>query len=828
MQIAENVYLDIKVKSNKFLNLSKSLSFDNLKDFIMVETAGTSLPYICFSFFTTDKELIEYFIENNKVEVTLGNTAQDAETFTMNLFATPKDTDPSGNTATISASGFLGDNAYMVDRGKCKAYTGNSLMAVRQILSKYKGLKGIETDITRVDEKQMIWRQLYKTSASFLVEVLLHMNIQPSFPLFTFDKYGKFYLKDYKKVVKAGAVHTFTPYQPNKGEIQYLNNFNIDSFKPSYNLYSGYNKITEIYGVETGMPGYTLAENTPILSSTNISEKSRSGHRISLNKTQTANVHDTYYEAFAYNSNKLVALSSMQGVLQLMGYYPTLRPTDLVYVKTPTENGMISSMEGLYIIDTIVISPSFKEGIVTTYVYVTRDNNNNIENFVAQKSYNLNIKIPTLKELLNAIAKTRTALAVCSQAIDGTYISSVNSYITSLKTELLRSFSIDGTIIDLNSQLNFLQSSLCLGNTLMNTLLNMLFPESIASSLKDFLIEKPTVRGVIGKYIEENVPMQIQGIISELIDSIFLVYESLNSISEDNGVTPREIKQVPIQPSDVTDEEIKIEEIILDFENNTVGLDIPFPIINLTESQKLLPEKELRDYLADETINNLTNLGYLSTLTEDEKEEFKEILLGETPISYSIINRINEAAGDKLNYRFWGTYGATNEPLYAWTYGDEKVYTKSEDITQYAGLYNDNYTPYTEGRFVVARDGYTDEYKVMYMDMEPAERNEEEDITTDALSQLTNYYIMKGYKDRYRTLPCTKIINAQRNARLYFACPQTERNIKFYINSRRMELKSFPMNLGYTDAYGNPIMYNVFYTTVGYNSNSTVLEIRQG
>ena len=127
------------------------------------------------------------------------------------------------------------------------------------------------------------------------------MNIQPSFPLFTFDKYGKFYLKDYKKVVKAGAVHTFTPYQPNKGEIQYLNNFNVDSYKPSYNLYSGYNKITEIYGVETGMPGYTLAENTPSLSSTNVAEKSRSGHRISLNKTQTANVHDTYYNAFAYN-----------------------------------------------------------------------------------------------------------------------------------------------------------------------------------------------------------------------------------------------------------------------------------------------------------------------------------------------------------------------------------------------------------------------------------------------------------------------------------------------------------------------------------------------
>ena len=119
------------------------------------------------------------------------------------------------------------------------------------------------------------------------------------------------------------------------------------------------------------------------------------------------------------------------------------------------------------------------------------------------------------------------------------------------------------------------------------------------------------------------------------------------------------------------------------------------------------------------------------------------------------------------------------------------------------------------------------EYKVTYKGIE-AERNEELDVNTTALAQLTSFYITKGYKDKYRTLPCTKLISAAKNARLYFACPQSEAGIKFYINSKRVTLDNFPIDLGYTDIYGNKILYNVYYTTTGYNSNSTMLEIRQG
>ena len=121
-------------------------------------------------------------------------------------------------------------------------------------------------------------------------------------------------------------------------------------------------------------------------------------------------------------------------------------------------------------------------------------------------------------------------------------------------------------------------------------------------------------------------------------------------------------------------------------------------------------------------------------------------------------------------------------------------------------------------------------YKITYTNIDgtfDTERNEEEDINSSALAQLTNYYITKGYKDRYRTIPCTKLISATQNSRLYFACPKTEENLKFYINSRRVELKSFPIDLGFVDVLGNKIIYNVYYTEEGYNSNSVMLEVRQ-
>lgn len=832
-----NVYLDVRVKDTDIKN---TITPDNLEVFQIVETSGASLPYVYVRFFTQSDKVGGSFLENNPVNILIGESEEKAETFTVLPFPAknPKTTDPSGDTWTIEISGFIGNNSYMMDRNNSRAFNGTSLMAVKEALKEYKGINPeIDTDITKTKENQVTWRQTGdEATSSFVVSTLLHMDIRPSFPLFAFDKYGQFHVRDYKKLLRKGASWKFVSHTPEKSDqIQYINNFNIKSYKSSYNMYSGFNKVTEICDAVTGLSEFDINENEPVLASTEEAEQLPSGNRMALNKIKSGNVHKTYMEAYAHNTDKLVSLSSMMGVLNLIGYYPQLKPTDLVRVNTNKGKGTDSCLAGKYLIDSIVVSYEQKKSreTISTYVYVSRDNNNNVENYIASKKRGLRIRKDFIQELADAVYRSRVAMATCAQIVDGTFLKKMRAFVTITKVNLLKMFSISGIMIDFTQQAMFLQSLLCIANTLMNALLGMIFPESVARVFRDFLIVKPSLRDSLAKYIEMYVPFEIQGLISSLVDSLLGIHTSLNSIAKDNGITAREIPKVPKDNTEYVEKEDRVAAIIKEFENNTTGLDIPFPIIELTESQELMSQQELTDYVATQTVANLETSGYLEGVNIPT---FTKILLGETPIDFSIIEKINANAGNKFNYRFWGTYGPSNEALYAWssvkedgTIGEEIVYTKKAEVTEYTRFYNADYTPYTEDFFKLEKDG--DVYKIVYEEFEgtkEAVRDYDKDVNSTALSQLTSFYINKGYKDRYRTIPCTKLISALGNSRLYFACPQSEKNLKFYINSRRVVLESFPIDLGYTDSLGNKIMYNVYFTETGYNSNSTLFEVRQG
>lgn len=832
MQIGENAYLSIKVKGKE----EELATAENVQEFMLVETSGTSLPYICFSLTTIGgrKDLTSFVKENNIIQVSIGTTAEDAETYEFTPFVAPKNSNGSEDAQAVSVGGFIGDNAFMTDKGACRAFRGNSLAVARQVVSEYRGMRNsIGTNIEKVNEKPMRWRQTYGAACNFLVDVMCHMDIMPSFPIFTFDKYKKFWVRDTLKLLQEGPEWTFVIGKPGGAkELQYINNFNVKSYKPMYNLYSGYTKVTQQEKIANGMPEYIIDENKPIAASTEDVEVEPSGNRVNINRIQSDNVHDTYMEAFSHNTDKLMSLSSFVGMVQIPGFHPKLKPTDLVYVQTPKVNDKaVSNTEGFYFIDSITVRAKSNQENVMTYVFLTRDNHNSVEDYVIdrkeKKKNSIKIGKKAIQDLCNAVSQTRTALATCSQVLDGTFISYCLDFLISTKTNLLRMFSLGGIGLDFNSQAFFIQSMLCLGNSIMNMLCNMLFPDFIASILKDFLVDKPSLRQLLSKYIDQYVPPELQNIISSLVDSLCKTQDSLNSIAKANNITARSLPEVATGtvPEQVEEPVNIVGEIITEFEQHTQGVDLPFPVITLSESQSLLSREEIKDYIADETINNLANLGYMDGIDEDT---FKEVLMSDNPevnLSFDTMKKINENAGNKLMYRYWGTYGPTNEALFAWTYKDHIVYTKTDTITQNTRLYEGDYSPYVDDEFKV--EEVDSKYQVTF-EGNIAERNEEADVNTTALAQLTNYYITKGYKDAYRTLPCTKLISATKNARLYFACPQTEDKIKFYINSKRVILDSFPIDLGFVDTYGNKVLYNVYYTTTGYNSNSTMLEIRQG
>ena len=832
VQISPNVYFKVEVLDLPQPIQQPIITQNNMGSFHMIEPAGASLPYIVFSFFTTDENLIGFFSPINKIKVTVGNSQNDSSSFTFRPLEPQRTSETSERGWEVVVGGFLGDGAYMTAK-ETSLYVGNSLEVLQQIMkSSFDGMKPeVDTNIDEVQEGPTRWIRTNETFCSFVMDTALHMNISPSFPLVCVDKFGQLHINDCMKMLKKPK-WTFVPHTPSGiYEIQYLNNFNVDSHRPLYDLYSGFSKVTQISDISSGDIRYQISESKPVIASTKMTETVSKGPRNKTNKLKSDNVHDTYHEIFQYNTNKLMALSAQLGSLRLLGYHKELKSTDVIDLKLPkTEGKELSNLEGYYIIDSIQTTFDFRPGkprVIITNVFVTRDNPNNVENYAPKGPNLMTLSRKAIQDLCDAVAQCRVALAMSARVMDGTFIRYCTNFLTETKNNLLRAFAVGGVKIDFNSQALFIQSMLCVSNTIMNSLMNMLLPDFIATTLRDFLIEKPSARRLLSKYIDQYVPYELQNIISALTDSLLKTHDALNSIAKANNITARSIPKVPTETVPETlDEPINIVgEIIKEFEVHTRGVDLPFPVVTLTESQKLLSRDEIKDYIADKTIENLTELGYMDGISDSE---FKEVLLSEDPeetLSFATTAKINQNAGNTFMYRYWGTYGPTNETLFAWSSGVSTVYTKTSSITKNTRLYNSDYSPYTEQDFKVME--VNESYEVTYKGTVTT-RNEIEDVNTTALAQLTSYYISKGFKDRYRTLPCTKVINATKNSRLYFVCPQTEKNIKFYINSKRVMLESFPIDLGYIDMYGNKILYNVYYTTTGYNSNSTTLEVRQG
>ena len=773
MQIGNSIYFDIEVMG---MDIENFLTYADILDFILVETAGASLPYIYIKMIIRDEKIKNSFLLNNQLKVSIGENSTNADSFIVDVHNVHSNSDASDIGWLVEVSGFIGNRDYMVEQ-RTKAYTGNSLFVINDVMKEYFGKVGsgsavfpyISSDFSSTNENQVIWRQNNTTASYFVTDTILHCDVRPSFPLFSFDRYLNFYIRDLRELVKEEPKYTFTPSPPgNSKELQYFNNFRTVSYKPMYNAQSGYNKLFEIYNSVNGTSSGFFLSKDPILSASSEFEEAETGNTFSVNNIQSANVHDTYNIAFAHNINKLLALSSILGGLDLRGYIKDVHPTDLVRVNLPPNDD--PSLIGLYIVDTVVTKVSFHSGLIHTYVFVTRDNKNNVENYVPKKKRDwFKIRKKFMDAVVSNVAIIKNVYASAMRIIDGRFLEEMLSFVLLTKNNVLRSFRPAGVNIDFTSKENLLISLVAEGNSLLNLFCEMIFPEEIAATLRDAIIMGRSQMGTFGgrvesyntvslvsNYVDLYVPVEVRSIVMTIVESLYGITDTLNSIAEDNGVAIPGQKGSTVTTSIpetdyITEGQQRANSIIVGFEKNTTGLDIPFPIISLTESQSLLTDNDLKNFLADETIQKLDDLGYLDNV---DKDTFKNILLGVEPIDFNIIDAINKSAGNTFAYRFWGTFTSLND--------------------------------------------------------------------------LVSFYIKKSFKDKFRTIPCTKLISALQGANIFFACPSSEEDLRFYINSRRIELNRFEIDLGYKDTYGNPVIYTVYYTETGYNSNSVMLEVKQG
>ena len=93
---------------------------------------------------------------------------------------------------------------------------------------------------------------------------------------------------------------------------------------------------------------------------------------------------------------------------------------------------------------------------------------------------------------------------------------------------------------------------------------------------------------------------------------------------------------------------------------------------------------------------------------------------------------------------------------------------------------------------------------------------------------FTEYFIKNGFKDIYTTVPCTKIINATKDAKIWIALPQIESNVEFFINSKLADMDIIEgIDLGLFAPGGAKLYYNVYMSKDTYNSNNVTLEVRR-
>lgn len=102
-----------------------------------------------------------------------------------------------------------------------------------------------------------------------------------------------------------------------------------------------------------------------------------------------------------------------------------------------------------------------------------------------------------------------------------------------------------------------------------------------------------------------------------------------------------------------------------------------------------------------------------------------------------------------------------------------------------------------------------------------------------SLSKLSNFdftefYIKNSFKDIYTTIPCTKIVSALRDSKVWVALPNTEENLLFFLNNKKADMDVInSIDLGLYNAAGLPLPYNIYMSKETFNSNNVILEIRK-
>jgi hypothetical protein len=766
------IYIDIEIGEFK--------NFLDIKDIVylrIVETAGVILPTFQLSFRTTNLRIRDSIRENNPIKVKIGSSIDNYDTFTISIIDKKIDSLAVGY-FNCYLYGFLGSKKLYVDK-LIKAVNGTSLDCIKQVAEQFD--MPVDTDIVSVYEEPQNWIISNQNNQKLLADAWYHMNIQPSFPLFAISRYGRIILKSLYNLREQQPKYIFTKEinVTKINQILYLNEFMPENNVQNYNLYEGYGKAVNIKNLNTGKYSVYANDNNTQLATTQQQEITLSGNRVFNSKFQSDNVHDNFQKCYAYNTGKLVQLSSIQGFVVYKGIYKRdLNLLDLVSLEPPQAknlDGVYDYYSGKYVVCAIEYLLTATDPFCTK-VYLSRDSLNHIENNLVLPNTAIQVKAADKQVILESAKELQKYISIINQ-LQGKSISSLLlDFLRNLKLQALNSFITSPTgfeILLISQQLN-LQQIIQQTKNLVYKLLSGILPSqymSLINTIENLILNRRnllsniSLYSLFNNYISQVIPSDYITLFRTIFTTFNSLYVTLQSIL--NSVNTQ--IEISINTTSNTESFINITNItgnnsmlqssstqqdnVVLITNeiliNTKGVDIPIPIIILTEAQNLFSKEQLKDYIINETISYLDSLGYLNNI---DKDNFKDILYGNTVLDSNTIKTINNNVGSSLYIRHWGSF---------------------KDI-----------------------------------------------------SELTDYYVRGSYKDKFKTVNMIKTIDCSGGKKVFLAYPTLKKDLAFYINNNKVEMETTNINLRYFDITNNLIDYTIYYYDYYFNSNSVTVEVR--
>lgn len=668
-------------------NSSRGVVKDFLKenDLIYFELrihSGMAIPYIKCDVKCYDNSIVSCFKQGSIVNITFGSDEQNLYTYECAIGGISITKMLESETETIIAfeAVILEKSSKFILNTDNLAKQGTSLEVIKSLGKEFFGTE-VVTDIksTDIQETPMIWMQNSMMNNVFLGDIWLHMNITPDIPLLYIDDKLVIHINSYNKLKESEPKVTFTQSapEPGKQQIVFRNVFSPQSRIAKINAIAT-NESVYIRDVDTNKVNVIFSDNNyPEIAATKEVEKGGYGHSTKHNRLEGGNVYKGYKKTYHYNRTKLNRLSAISSHVEIIGVYKGVNVNDLVRVI-----GVAKEYTGNYLVSDIVYTIGHGQPAITT-VWLCRDNINYLESYIKKKDVknayeNLESEI---RKFYTLVRDLRVYVQKARYLVDGSLFRDLQKFIHQLKYDLLRSFSVCGIPLDFNSTQELVQSIRSIGMSILNQIVRTYLPTPFNTLLINYpggAKTKEVVSKLLTDYARHDVRLlvrEIQGLVFDITDGLGRVSKNASvgqkaltansNINNDNvsftdtadGVT--DIQIIEKEGFKMEDIDKEVNNILQEFLNNTSEVDIPLPLIELNESEKLYTAEELRNLLADIVISDLESRGYLQGV-----DNFKAVLLGEVELTFEQVNIINHNTGLILYPRFWGVYNTPNELTY--------------------------------------------------------------------------------------------------------------------------------------------------------------------